>query len=63
MMLGMNRGIKIKAILEIVSIFSRNKNVLVMDGRIHFLLRKGKHHGKRSIQDREMQDAEEAKRK
>ena len=60
-MLIMNRGLKVEAIPEIVSIFSRSKNVSVMNGRTHFLLRKGKHHGKKSLQDREMQDAEEAK--
>ena len=60
-MLIMNRGLKIQAIPEIVSIFSRSKNVSVMNGRTHFLLRKGKHHGKKSLQDREKQDAEEAK--
>ena len=32
-----------------------------MNGKTHFLLIKGKYHGKKSLQDRKMQDAEEAK--
>ena len=57
----MNRGLKVEAIPEIVSIFSYSKNVSVMNGRTHFLIRKGRHHGKKFLQDREMQDAEEEK--
>ena len=53
-LLIMNRGHKVEAIPEIVSIFSRSKNVSVMNGRTHFLLRKGRHHGKKSLQDSEM---------
>ena len=57
----MNRGLKVEAIPEIFSIFSRSKNVLVMNGRTHFLMKKEKHHSKRSYQDRVMNDAEETK--
>ena len=57
----MNRGLKVEAIPEIVSVFSRSKNVSVMNGRTHFLMRKEKHRSKKSYQDRVMNDAEETK--
>ena len=57
----MNRGLKVEAIPEIISIFSRSKNVSVMNGRTHFLMRKEKHQSKRSYQDRVMNDAEVTK--
>ena len=60
-LITMNRGLKVEAIPEIVSIFSRSKKVSVMNGRTHFLMRKEKHHSKRSYQDRAMNDAEETK--
>ena len=57
----MNRGLQIEAIPEIVSIFSQSKNVSVTSGRTHFLLRKRENFRKRTLQDREAEEAEEHK--
>ena len=57
----MNRGLQVEAVPEIVSIFSRSKNVSLMNGRTYFLLRKKRNPGKRSLLDREMEEAEETK--
>ena len=57
----MNRGLQVEAVPEIVSIFSRSKNVSLMKGRTYFLLRKKRNPGKRSLLDREMEEAEETK--
>ena len=57
----MNRGLQIEAIPEIVSIFSQSKNASVTSGRTHFLLRKRENSSKRTLQDRETEEAEEHK--
>ena len=57
----MNRGLQVEAVPEIVSIFSRSKNVSLMNGRTYFLLRKKRNPWKRSLLDREMEEAEETK--
>ena len=57
----LNRGLQVDAIPEIISIFSHSKNVSLMKGRTHFLLRKQSNFRKRTLLDREMEDAEERK--
>ena len=57
----MNRGLQVEAVPEIISIFSRSKNVSLMNGRTYFLLRKKRNPGKGSLLDREMEEAEETK--
>ena len=57
----LNRGLKVDAIPKIVNIFSRSKNISVMKGRTHYLLRKQPNSRKRILLDREIEDKEEIK--